>query len=132
MAEEYQTVDVWVGKFYSREALDSYLEETISGEPEDDDVPISPFAADQSETFYDSDFLEANFREEADTVGSLLDEMSFAKSYGEAVKAAYENSKIDGANVVILSWAQQFKSPRSVTGSDYQLNYVGEFACNPD
>ncbi len=132
MAEEYQTVDVWIAQFPSQEALDSYLEETISGEPEDDDLPISQFASDQGESFYDSDFLEAKFQEEAEDIEELLDGMSFSASFVGPVKATFDGSAMPGANVVILSWAQQFESPCSTVGPDYTLNYLGQFPCNPD
>jgi hypothetical protein len=50
MAAEFRIVDIWVGSFPSRAAFEGYLRETYG---DDDDTPISKFAADMGQTFYD-------------------------------------------------------------------------------
>ncbi|RYX82611.1 hypothetical protein EON83_18745 [bacterium] len=52
------TVDVWVGLFSSRERLEKYLEEIYD---DDDSTPLSEFAGDMDEFFYDHDFFESSF-----------------------------------------------------------------------
>ena len=49
VAKEFEVVDVWLCRFPSEEAADRYFEETY--DEDDDDRPISQFAADMGERF---------------------------------------------------------------------------------
>ena len=63
MTAEYRFVDVWVGLFPSEGSFKDYLRESYE-EEEDEDAPLSKFAEDMGESFYDHDFLEAAYHEE--------------------------------------------------------------------
>lgn len=118
------SVDIWVGKFKSKKDFSGYLAETYG---EDDNRPISQFAADLGETFYDHDFIESTFVKVPYDHAELFAGLSYSKSYFEAAKAKIEEFGIDDANVVILSFENGIASPRSATGDRYQLQYLGSF-----
>ena len=84
MAAEFRVVDIWVGSFPSRAAFEGYLHETYG---DHDHAPLSKFAADMGQTFYDHDFLEAAYHEEPSSdLGALLEGHSFARSYTPHVR----------------------------------------------
>lgn len=127
--EEFRVVDIWIGRFRSEHSFDAYLAEIYS---DDDDVPLSRFAADQNQTFYDHDFIEAGFGNLTDDFSKLIDGHSFANSYIDAASDAFMASGIRSANVVILAFGQEIHNPRSVERSSYSLMYLGRFDCSPD
>ena len=97
MAIEYEIVSAWVGVFPSSEDLDSYLDETYS---DDDSEPISSFAADQGEAFYDHDFLEFSFSDPSSDPVALLKGHSFSRSYGAAFAASFRKTVSFEANSI--------------------------------
>lgn len=92
--EDGQLVSVFVGEFFSQAAVDAYLLEQY----EDDDQPISPFAADIGLRFYDHDFIESHHEK------SLANKevRAFAShSYGESFS-------LDVWQAVERLWLKQF------------------------
>lgn len=128
MFSEYREVDIWVGSFPTETALDAYLEETLST---DDTVPVSRFAADQHQSFYDHDFIEAGFVPTTDDVSALIGPSSFADSYCDDAVSACKELGITSANSVILAFGQSIRTPMSVDGDSYNLRYIGRFDCDP-
>jgi Immunity protein 22 len=59
MAAEFEMVDIWVGNFADEEAFQAYMEEQY--DEEDEDAPISAFARDLNQSFYDHDLVESKF-----------------------------------------------------------------------
>lgn len=129
MSDEYGIVDIWVGQFRNQADFDSYMRETINRA---DDVPISQFAAEQHELFYDPDFVEASFHKTPGDFAKIITGHSSAKSYYALANAAFESSGIRSANVVILVFGREISQPRSTEGSFYSLTYLGRFDCEPD
>lgn len=130
MADEYRVVDVWVGQFPTEGAFEGYLRETYR--EDDDDSPITQFAADMGETFYDHDLTEAAYHEvPSNDLATLIEDHSFASSYAREVMAAYQRSAPGAVNVVILVWGREIERPRSVEGVGYSLRYLGQFDCDP-
>lgn len=115
---------VWVARFKSQKALDAYLEEDFDGD--DDDAPISRFAADQGVGFYDHDLVYAEFRKGA-TPRELVECWGFPAKAVEKVVAAVEALGADGVNTCVVADKGEFAKPRSATGAGYQLWYVGQF-----
>jgi hypothetical protein len=130
MAAEFRIVDIWIGTFASEAAFEGYLHETYGDE---DDTPMSKFAADMGQTFYDHDFLEAAYHDEPSTeLGPLLADHSFARSYSPDAVAAFHRLAPGMINTVILIWGQEIKNPKSVRGTDYDLHHLGRFDSDPD
>jgi hypothetical protein len=130
MANEGPVVTVWLGRFASEERLEAYFEETY-GDDEDDERPISEFAREQDETFYDHDFVERSFREATSSVRALLRGHSYASSFIAPVESRACELGLSDLNAVVLVWDRQVKSPRSVRGPDYELQCIGTFPCDP-
>ncbi len=126
MAKEFETVAIWLGRFPSEKKLEKYMAERYS---DDDAKPISAFAADQGQVFYDHDFLEFGFRR-ASSARELLRGASFSTSYLGHVEAAWHSQDLSGVNTVILVWNSEIESPRSVHSREYDLTYLGTFACD--
>jgi hypothetical protein len=93
MAKEFEVVDIWVGLFPSKERLERYFSETYSGD--DDGTPISEFARDMGQWFYDHDFLEKGFHPEPTSdFRSLIECYSFSTSYFEAASPEFLKLKM--------------------------------------
>jgi hypothetical protein len=115
---EYDTVDIWAGVIPRRATLEAFLAEEY--DPDSDDEPISKFAAEQRQTFYDHDFVESSFVEREAPLEQMLRDHSYSKSYAAAADAVTGNELF---NCVILVWGNQIHAPRSGL-----LKYVGRFA----
>ena len=130
VAKEFEIVDIWVGYFPSAEAVEAYFKETYD---EGDDNPISQFAADMGESFYDHDFMERHFYDEAVTdFSEAIGHHSFSASYGTAAANAFNADPLLPFNVVLLVWNREIQSPVSVFRKpDAILHYVGRFQSDP-
>jgi hypothetical protein len=128
MAGDFEVVDLWVGTFTTESAFEDYLRETY----EEDDTPLSKFAADMGESFYDHDFIEVAYHQEPSSdLEALLQEHSFARSYSPKAVAAHGCLVPCAVNAVILVWGKKIEAPRSVRGTDYQIHYLGRYDCDP-
>ena len=78
---------IWVARFKSKEALDEYMAEAI--DEDDEDAPISRFAADQGVGFYDHDLVYAEFLKDA-TPRALIACWGFPDTATEAVVTAVQ------------------------------------------
>jgi hypothetical protein len=117
---------IWLGRFMSGEAFDAYFEETYS---EDDyETPISRFAEDQRVWFYDHDGVECSFND-AGELRSKIEPHSYSESYLDIVMTRATEQGITDANVFIMADQEEFEAPKSVTGADYQLWYLGTVEC---
>lgn len=119
---------IWVGQFASSKALDKYMEEDEDLDDEDD--PISPFAADQKVAFYDHDLVFAQFKKKG-TAKELVEGWGFPPKAVDSVVKAIEALKLEGLNAIFVADKGEFSKPKSVKGKGYQLWYVGQFkGCN--
>ena len=129
MASEFNVVDVWAGHFSSPDALTEYLKETYSG---DYDQPISHFARDQDQIYYDHDFLESNYFEATQSFNTVLESCSFADFFAEDASAAYVARRLPPATVAVLAFGPVIQKPRSVERQEYQLFYLGRYQCHSE
>jgi hypothetical protein len=131
VAEEFGVVDVWLCRFASAEAADAYFEETY--EEDDDGRPISPFAADMGERFYDHDFVErGDFHDPPiNDVAGAVARHSFSSSYLAAVVEAFRAKPVAPFNMVLLVWNREIERPVSVAQPGRTLHYLGRFGCDP-
>lgn len=127
MAAEYQVVDIWVGLFSSDEVFDKYFEENY--DEDDEDAPITQFAADMKVNFYDHDFFESAHHEKPSSdLAMLLKDHSFSSSYTPQAVAAYQKLAPGPVDSVVLLWGEEIETPQSVKGEGYALHYLGRFA----
>ena len=127
MAQEWQTVDIWVGRFASEQAADAYFDERYAG----DDTPISDFAADMEATFYDHDFMERSFHAQPQhQLQEALGQHSFSSSYMAAAAAAFEGCRVKPFNFLLVMDGEQIDAPGSVFNDRMSLQYLGHFDCD--
>lgn len=115
---------IWVAQFVSEEALEEYMEEVY--DEDDDDAPISQFAADQGESFYDHDLVYGQYHE-APTTEALVDGWGFPEESVAVVVDAINQLNLSNANTCFVADKDEFSNPKSVKGDGYQLWYVGQF-----
>lgn len=115
---------IWVAHFETEDALEKYMEEQY--DEDDDDAPISRFAADQGESFYDHDLVYGQFHD-SPSPQTLIDGWSFPKEAVAEVLAAILALNVPRANTCFVADKDEFSAPRSVKGDGYELWYVGQF-----
>jgi hypothetical protein len=129
MAGEWETFDVWVGRFPSAAAVEGYFKETHTGE--EDNPPISRFAAEVGTWFYDHDFMEYTFHDPPVLdFAAAVRERSFATSYASPAVKAFEAAPLVPFNLVLVISGDQIDTPVSVASSDHVLQYLGRFECD--
>lgn len=114
LVDTFKVVDVWVGMFISPDSFDAYLAENYVGE----DQPISLFASDQGQSFYDHDFLRAASTDPTlDPAGLLEDYVAIPGGLG-----------VGPVNAFILVYGMQIHVPCSARGAGYELHYLGQYS----
>ncbi len=113
------TVNIWLGKFESFEHFNLFLKETY--DENDDDAPISQFAASQSETFYDHDWLEYYYSNKGQ--GDLL--RNIPQIYHHAVNIKLKEKSISNSNGIILFY-DEWSSPIDKVETP-ELWHLGQF-----
>src|SRR5262245_56143250 len=91
---------VWVARFKSNKALDEYMDEAF--DDDDEDAPISRFAADQGVGFYDHDLVYAEFQKNA-TPRALIECWGFPEKATEKVVKAVEALGVEGLNTSFIA-----------------------------
>ena len=127
MASESEFVDVWLCRFPSKQHADSYFEETYG---DDDEMrPISPFAADMGQLFYDHDVMErgAFYDPPISDVSAAIAPHSYSTSYLAEVNAAFRSKPFVPFNFVLLFWDQEIEHPASIAKPEHVLHYLGRF-----
>ena len=132
MAEEFEIVDVWLCRFPSEASADAYFAETYGDH--DDDHPISLFASDMGEWFYDHDFMEQGDFHDPPVydVAKAVASHSFSSSYLADVVEAFRSNPFAPFNMVFMMYDREIERPVSVYRPDRTLHYLGRFACDPE
>jgi hypothetical protein len=118
-----EEIHVWLGIFPSAKALSEYFEESYD---EDDSSPINQFAKDQGERWYDHDWVERGFKENA-TLKALIRDHSYSASYMEAVVADAQMRGIGSANTFVMADIDEFDAPKTVERDSFKLYYLGRY-----
>lgn len=126
MSDEYGSVDIWVGKFGSRKALEAYLETKFVTEDETE----CAFARDQGIDSLDEDFLESSFHRTTSKFKTLVKDHSFFDSYQAEAGEAFKELGLESLNSIVLVFDNEIETPVSVETSSHSLTYLGRFACD--
>lgn len=121
---ETETSHFWLGRF-TEKALAGYLDEHYDM---GDDVPISRFARDQGERFYDHDFLEHGYYPKAESVREMTDGHSYHEQWADELVRRADADGLVGMNFLIFISKGEIEKPVSVTGDGYELHYLGTIA----
>lgn len=117
-----------------REAADNYFEGSYTRNRwRARRQPISRFAVDMAELFYDHDFVEREFHPQG--ISDLSDALaghSFSSSYvANVFEAASRADLPEPLNTVLLVWGREIEAPVSVRTPIMSLVYLGRFDCDP-
>jgi len=119
-----ETCHFWLGRISDKERAAAYFEENYDRE---DDEPLSGFARDQSETWYDHDFMESGFDADANSIADLVEGYSYYEQYTDFLSKRAAEMGLTNINMFLFINKEQIRQPRSVEGNGCSLHYVGEF-----
>ena len=97
---ETETSHFWVGHFPDGRRVGKYFAETY--DEDDDDMPISQFARDQGERFYDHDFMEYGFSKAAKSIEKLAKGYSFHEQWSAELARRAAAAGLTGVNMFVL------------------------------
>jgi WD40 repeat protein len=121
-------VSIWVGQGVTKKQFQSYAVD--EDDSEDDDVPLNGFAKDAGDTFYDHDFIEAEWLgAKPKALGAALGGFSHADSFLDAVLKLGKKKGIDTANALVLLYDTALSPARWPKGSP--LVYLGTVPYEP-
>lgn len=118
-------VAVWAGAFPKKSDFNAYLKETY-GDEDDDETPISQFAADLKQPFYDHDYVFGEwYKGKPRSVEAMLEGWRGADSFVAEAVAAAKKKKVADGNTIIIAYDHQFNSKR--WPKDSPLRFLGNF-----
>ena len=117
---DMQISHFWVGHL-PESIRDRYFEEILD---EGDDAPLSMFAQDQGQKYYDHDFLEYGWRA-AGTVQELVAGYSYSDQWADELARRVADAGLKGFDFFLFISQEEVKQPRSVQGDGYWLHYLG-------
>ena len=124
--KDTETSHFWIAHFPSVKRLAQYFVETYGEEDDEgEEMPISQFARDQGEIFYDHDFLEYVFGKAGSSVEAIVAEASYHEQWEVELARRAADAPLRRMNAVVFISADQISEPRSVVGDRYELRYVG-------
>jgi hypothetical protein len=119
---ETATSHFWVG-YFPRGKIPSYFAEVNDEDREG--MPLSAFAHDQGEKWYDHDFLEYGLREGAESIQELVAGYSYSDPWADELARRAAAAALSGVNFFVFINAEEIERPRSVKGDGYWLHYLG-------
>lgn len=120
---KFETCHFWAGHCTSEKELSDLFSETYS---EDDDTPITRFAAAQNETFYDHDFLEYGFSNSANSIEELVEGYSYSDQWIKPFEEKVASLGLTKVNCFVFIAVDEIDDPKSVKiGGTVSLCYLG-------
>lgn len=119
---ETETSHFWVGH------LPGSLASIYFAEVYDEDrerTPLSAFARDQGEKWYDHDFLEFGFSAAAGSVEELVAGYSYSDQWAAELARRAAGAGLSGINWFAFISEGEVERPRSVQGDGYWVRYLG-------
>jgi hypothetical protein len=120
-----EILDIWVG-YFPPGRQPEYFKEIY--DEEDDDAPISEFAADQGEVWLDHDFMELGSKDSPDGIKDLVAGYSWSDQYADELTNRVNEQGIERFNSFVLLTAGEVSTPCSVHKNGVELHYMGQFA----
>jgi hypothetical protein len=121
-----ETSHFWLGHFPNEKRVAEYLAEVFDDEDEDrKHTPLSEFAADQGEKWYDHDFMEHGFKKNAKSVEDLVNCYSYYEQWSAELARRAAEAGLTKLNMLIFICKDQIDEPRSIEREEYRLHYMG-------
>jgi hypothetical protein len=106
--------------------VDEYFAEVYDDNDEDrEHTPLSLFARDQDEKWYDHDFLEYGFGEGARSIEELAAGYSYHEQWSGVLAHRAAQAGLNGMNMFVFINEEEIDQPKSTRGDDYWLEYLG-------
>lgn len=130
--EDNERAHQWVGYFPSEKRFLKFMEETYN---DDDEVPLSEFAASQGTTWYDHDWLEFSYEPEK-SIEQYLNGADWKYGDGEAerlIKLATDtHMKKINTYITFYEYSKNVRDEgcpgqNSFKGKDFELIYLGRY-----
>lgn len=126
MVRDAETSHFWLGYFPNPAAGAAYFAEVWDAEDEDrEHTPLSAFARDQGETWYDHDFMEHGYSETEVSLPELVEGHSYSEQWAEELIRRAGAAGLEGVNTLVFISQEEIREPRSVQGDGYWLHYLG-------
>lgn len=113
--EKEKVVSVWLGTVSSKKVFNEYVRirhEEIAQEDDDNVPPISDFAADCRDQWYDSSWWAEKWVRKPIPVADMIDQFNWSESFRDATLAAARKKRLHEANAAIVLYHHQLKPPR--------------------
>jgi hypothetical protein len=121
-----ETSHFWVGHLPEALAADYFAEVYDEDDEDRERTPLSAFARDQGEKWYDHDFLEYGFRDAARSVEELVAGHSNSDQWGAELARRAAEAGLSGINWFAFISESEIERPRSVRGDGYWVHYLGK------
>jgi hypothetical protein len=116
----------WLGHFPNEKRVAEYVAEVYDDDDEDrEHTPLSQFARDQGEKWYDHDFMEHGFKKNAKSVEDLVNGYSYHEQWSAELARRAAEAGLTKVNMLLFISKDQINKPRSVEGDGYKLHYMG-------
>lgn len=130
--EDGDVVSIWAGSFRTEKALASYVKPFFSGEPEDDDRPISAIAEDIGLSYYDTDFLESHFDSSRPyPPEKMFQGFSYSTSYWKAATEAAQRLTSGPLDSLILLFGYDHARTPQREKQPGKIVFLGSFEYDP-
>lgn len=142
MRKNTETSDFWLCVFpdndtfseYFGYTLDAYrlLDDDPAFVPVDlfekyyEEHPISQFAADQGESYFDQNKIEVGFSEDAATIADLVEGFSYSQQYVLELQKRADALGLSGINVFAFVTSGLIREPKSFRSEKFEGYYVGQ------
>ncbi len=121
-----ETSHFWLGNFRNERRMSEYLEEIYDEDDEDrEHTPLSQFARDQGEMWYDHDCMEHGFKKNAKSVEDLVNGYSYFEQWSAELARRASEAGLTKINMLLFISQDQIDKPQSVEGEGYKLHYMG-------
>jgi hypothetical protein len=120
-----ETSHFWVGQFVEPLATDYFAEVYDEDDEDREQTPLSAFARDQGEKWYDHDLLEYGFSDTAGSIEELVAGYSYSDQWGGELARRVAKAGLSGINWFAFISKSEIARPRSVQGDGYWLHYLG-------
>jgi hypothetical protein len=123
---ETETSHFWLGHFPNEKRVVEYFTEVYDDEDEDyERTPLSQFARDQHQKWYDHDFMEHGFKKAAKSVQDLVTGYSYFEQWSDELARRAVEAGLTKVNTLVFISKDQIDKARSVEGDGYSLHYLG-------
>ena len=133
MSEPRHTMHLWAGTFPSEERLHDYFQETY--DEEDEDAPLSQFAADLGAERYDHDFTERGYADRPVTPRELAEGHSYAEQWAGTFADRVAAAGLESINTLATMYERPDDpldfAPTTCRGDGYALHYLGAVPVRP-